>query len=124
MSLAFGLAYSRWRTSGQPSVDVSSKIQRPGKTQVQENISPAEALDDALTGLCSGNAEQPSILRGETVRQLERIHALGRYHGDMKLIKISVRGENIILIQIPGGGSLRLRRWQQKDLACGWFEPS
>lgn len=105
--LARALGFVKWRRPGQPEQ----------WCQIQEFVDQAITLERALTLQYRGQPEKQMMVIGETALQLARLHQLGRYHGDMKLTNIMVKGERIFLIDIEGGRSLRLRRWQQKDLA-------
>lgn len=104
--VARSLGFFRWREAGQPEQWF----------QIQEYISNAVTLEQALTELYASDAALQQALIHEAARQLGRIHQLGRYHGDMKLSNILVHAQQVILIDIQGGRSPRLQRWQQKDL--------
>lgn len=105
--VARSLGFVAWRPAGEPE----------HWCQIQEYIHDAVTLEQALTSLHRNDPATQMALISETARQLGRLHQLGRYHGDMKLTNIMVRGREIYLIDTTGSRSIRLGRWHQKDLA-------
>lgn len=102
------LAVLRWRqTSGQPQV----------WCHLQEYLAGAITLHAALTESWAADPAGQARLIEKTIVQLGHLHQLKRYHGDMKLTNIMVRGDQVYLVDVEGRGSLRFRRHQQKDLA-------
>ncbi|MCW8195757.1 hypothetical protein F6455_13260 [Proteobacteria bacterium 005FR1] len=91
----------------------------PWWCQLQSFIADTKTLHAVLADETryAGDPQPHWDLIEKTVKQLATIHELGRFHGDMKLTNILVSDDKVILVDVDGRRSVRIKRRRQKDLA-------